>query len=61
MITKLTPEQVKAYCMGKQNMKVISVQEMKTVVFGKDGNYYLVEGREDCMSFAKTVGIGRVA
>lgn len=57
MITKLTQEQVYAYNMSKQNMKVISVPEMKCVVHGKDGNYYLVEGREDNFKFIKTIGL----
>lgn len=62
MITKLTQEQVKAYNMSKkENWRVINVQNLKAVMYGKDGNYYLVEGREDQMKFMKEIGLGRLA
>lgn len=59
MITKLNTEQVKAYNVGSQTLKVISIPEMKAVVHGKDGNYYLVEGRESHIEFIKTIGTYR--
>lgn len=61
MVTKLTQEQVNAYCMGNRNMKIINIQNLVAVVYGKDGNYYLVEGVEDNKNFIKTIGLGRVA
>lgn len=59
MITKLTQEQVNAYCMGNQKIRIVDVQTLTSVLKGKDGYYYYVQGREDQMTFLKTIGMAR--